>query len=88
MESRDWRKSRDPVRDHGIRKSRDFENPSHGLLESLFSQLQNALSFESEAAKVKRSWERKSTCFFKAAILSKKKDKYKNNFYTTVLKMF
>ena len=62
---------------------------SHGLFESLSSQLQNALSFESEAAHLRsRGHGRGKVHVFKAAILSRKKDEYRNNSYTIVLKIF
>ena len=62
---------------------------SYNLFESLFSQLQNALSFETKATHLRlKGHEKGKVHVFKAAILSKKKDEYRNNFYTTVLNMF
>ena len=62
---------------------------SHSLLESLFSQLQNALSFESKAAHLRSKGHGKEKVHvFRAAILDRKKDEYGNNFYTIEFKIF
>ena len=62
---------------------------SHGLFESLCSQLQNALLFESEAAHLRsRGHGREKVHFFIEAILGRKQDEYRNNFHTIVLRNF
>ena len=62
---------------------------SYGLFKSLFSQLHNTLSFESETTHLRsRGHGKEKVHFFIAAILGRKWDEYRNDFYTIVLKMF